>query len=277
MRIAIMGETRFPVLPYGSGGLGRTTHDIATGLLRLGHKVTIYSPEGGEFEGSITKDVHPEWYDVFLDFSHDHSWQFDKVLHLIGDKECKYQPPCAVVQSEYMRTFYPSAKLVPAGVNVDEIPFSKEHGDYLVFAGANISHKQPSVARDIARDAGKELRMLGPEFEVVTEDEKNKIIGHALGLLCPYLMDAAPRLPLEAAACGTPTICLDGDGTKEHVVDLVTGFVCESMEEMTETVILLGGLDRERIRSWVSQNHNNRLEIPQIEHLLEVVRDGEKW
>jgi hypothetical protein len=276
MKIAIMGETRLPVLPYGPGGLGRTTHEIASDLLRFGHDVTLFALPESEFP-KVEQSADPALFDVFLDFSHEHEWRFENTLHLIGDRECHYLPPCAVVQSEYMHGFYPSAKVINAGVEVDKIPFCEDHGDYLVFAGANYAHKQPIVAQVIAQRAGKELKMLGPEFTPVDEGEKLEIIGHALGLLCPYTIDAAPRLPLEAAACGTPTLCLAGDGTKAHVLDSLTGFVCEDIDEMVKAVKLVGSLKRPKIRQWVEQNHNSKSTNREIEKFLLAVAGGEKW
>jgi glycosyltransferase involved in cell wall biosynthesis len=276
MKIAVMGETRMPVLPYGSGGLGRTTHEIASDLLRFGHDVVLVAMPGSQFDGTIVEAVDDN-YDVYLDFSHEHIWAYPNTLHIIGDRECPYLPPCAVVQSEYMHGFYPSARVVKAGVEVDKIPFYETHGDYLVFAGANISHKQPTIAQVIAQRAGKEIKMLGPEFTPVDEAEKLDIIGHALGLLCPYTIDAAPRLPLEAAACGTPTICLDGDGTKSHVMDNLTGYVCEDVDEMVAAVKLLPKLNRKRIREWVWFEHNANDTNREIELLLTAVMNGERW
>jgi glycosyltransferase involved in cell wall biosynthesis len=276
MRIAIMGETRLPVLPYGPGGLGRTTHEIATDLLRFGHDVTLFAPAGSVFEGRLLQGTSDD-FEAYLDFSHDHAWSFPNTLHLIGDRECPYIPPCAVVQSEYMREFYPTARIAPAGVPVDDIPFCEDHGDYLVFAGANFAHKQPYAAKVVAQRAGKELKMLGPDFTPVDEDEKLEIIGHSLSLLSPYTIDAAPRLPLEAAACGTPTICLSGDGTKAHVLDSLTGFVCEDINEMVKAVGFAGSLKRGKIRQWVEENHNSKITNREIEKLLLAVVGGERW
>jgi glycosyltransferase involved in cell wall biosynthesis len=176
-----------------------------------------------------------------------------------------------------MRMHYPSARVIPAGVNVDKIPFSSEHGDYLVFMGANVAHKQPNIAAEVAKKAGKEIRFIGPGFQEVSEAEKWKILGGALGLLCPYTIDASPRSPLEAAACGTPTLCLDKDGTKDHVYEGVTGHICSNSDEMAFWIEYLPDLSAEKMRAWVTHEHSNQRAARAIERLLMLVADGETW
>lgn len=284
MNIAIIGETRMPVLPYGPGGLGRATHDIATALYRRGRKVVLYAPHGSAFDGTI-RDPEAIYFmgdwDVCLDYSHEHaiSRQLtgELVLNLIGDRECPYRPPNAVVESAYVEQHYPGSRIIKTGLNINNIPFNQKGGDYLIYMGLSVGHKQPGVAREVARRAGKEIIMLKTGFCKSEEDEKWKLLGGALGLLCPYTIDASSRVPIEAAACGTPTICLDGDGTKEHVVNNVTGFVCSGIEEMVERVKDLDKIDREKCRIWANQTHNIENNIIEIENLLFAVERGERW
>ena len=284
MKIAVIGETRMPVLPYGAGGLGRATHDIADALYRRGRKVTLYATSGSAFNGTI-KDPDAIYFrgdwDVCLDYSHDHAvsrnFPGEPVLNLIGDRECPYRPPNAIVESIYMQSHYPGARIVKAGLNIGSIPFTRTAGDYLVYMGLNVGHKQPDVAREVARRADKEIRMIGTGFSEVDEEEKWRILGGALGLLCSYTIDASPRSPIEAAACGTPTICLDGDGTKDHVVNGMTGFVCNSIDQMVDAVAELPKLSREKCRIWASQTHDIETNIIEIENLLFEVEAGHRW
>jgi len=198
------------------------------------------------------------------------------VLNLIGDRECPYPPPNAIVESTFMQDHYKGARLVSAGLNIDEIPF-RNGGDYLVYLGMNVWHKQPEVAKEVAMRAGKDILMLGPGEHEVDEDEKWRFLGNALGVLCPYLIDASPRVPIEAAACGTPTICLDGDGTKDHVVGGMTGFICRDADEMVKAVGSLHCLNREKCRIWAKQNHDINETIKEMERLLVSVFEGERW
>lgn len=283
IRIGILGETRMPVLPYGPGGLGRATHEIATALAKRGRDVTLYAPGGSVFEGDMRFhfDVNITDWDVLLDYSHDHAlsrqYPGEPILNLIGDRECPYTPPNAIVESVFMQGHYPGARIVKAGIGVSEIPYNETPEDYLIFMGLNIGHKQPHVAQEVARNAGKILYTVGPGFNEVDEATKWKLLGGAAAILCPYTIDASPRAPLEAAACGTPTICLDGDGTRDHVVDGMTGFVCKDAAEMTERVKDLGDLKRGNIRLWVKQNHDIDVTIVELEKLLFDVAGCTRW
>lgn len=284
MRIAVYGETRFPVLPEGPGGLGRATHEIATRLLALGHQVTLYGPAGSKFSGRLQPHdgwLAPDDYDVLFDYSHKHklSQVFPgfPVLNMIGDKECPWQPPCAVVESVYMKGYYPTARIIPAGIDIDAIPYSDRGGDYLLFMARLAKGKNPDIAEKVAELAGVELKMIGEPALVVDEAEKWRLLGGALGHLAPYTDDASPRAPIEAAACGTPTLCLTGDGTGEHVAEGLTGWACEDAAEMAERVKDLRSLPRDKMRIWAKQEHDVSSTILKIEQLLAAVAAGERW
>lgn len=292
MNIGIIGEMREPVRPAGVGGLARATWDIATELQKRGHEVTLYAQFGSEFERVIYGALVPDRHDVVLDYSHDHriSWHYGfdaPVVNLIGDRECLYMPPNALVESVYMLENYPRAKKIKAGIHVESIPFTERaDGDYLLFAGLHVAHKGVKIARHVASAASMPIKFIGPGGEGlglpgylgnVDEDTKWRLMGNALGVLCPYTIDASPRVPLEAAACGTPTICLDNDGTRDHVYDRLTGFVCHNTGEMIAMVGHLSQLNREKIRIWVAQNHNIDQHVDSIEQALVGVAEGVRW
>jgi len=251
---------------------------LATELLKRGHEVILHAP-AREFAGRVVcAEINPYLYDVVLDMTHDHfssrAYPNQPIVNLILDRECPYVPPCAAVETEYMRKHYPSARIAPAGIDVDAIPFTETPENYLVFMGLKVDHKQPHVADQGAHKAGKTLRWICPPNDL-TEQQKWHILGHALALLAPYTIDAGPRSPLEAAACGTPTICLDGDGTQEHVLDSVTGAVCRGPEEMA--VAVGRTFDRHSIRTWIKTNRDVHKTIERHEQLLQAVAAGERW
>lgn len=282
MKIGVIGEMRMPVLPYGPGGLGRTTHMLATALLERGHEVTLHATSC-EFTGRIAcHEVNPYVYDVILDMTHDHNlsrvYPNEPIVNLILDRECRYLPPQAVVETEYMQGHYPSAKITPAGIDVDSIPFTETPGDYLVFMGLKVAHKQPEVAEEVAKKAGMRLVWICPPNDL-TELQKFAILG-AVAHLAPYTIDAGPRSPLEAAACGTPTICLDGDGTKEHVHEGLTGFICKDADNMAQFVQIAAeakDFQRKSCRLWVEREHDIKRTIVLHEQTLEAVAGGARW
>ncbi len=292
MKIGVIGETRYPVLPYGPGGLSRSTHALATGLLARGHEVTLHAQVGSEFAGALLQNPpKPADYDAILDFSHEHVLSHlnpgAPIENLIGDRECLYVPPCAVAETCYMQKCYPGARRVPASVDVDSIPFTEKPGDYLIFMAYMHPFKGVQDAVEVGKKTGIKIVFIGPGGEdqnlpdyrgaITNEVQKWALLGGAMGLLCPYQRDAAPRAPLEAAACGVPTLCHKNDGTREHVAHGVTGFVGMNVWDMVANVWKLYELPRPAIREWVKENHDFGKSLVQHEAILQTIAGGERW
>jgi hypothetical protein len=290
MRIAVLSDCRLPSLPDGAHGLGRSAHDIARGLALRKHDVTLYAGEGSEFINGVLichadeesrayemakQDGAP--YDAILDTSHLHTLSKLKpywpIVNRIADRECKWQPPNAVVNSDYMQRWYRKAMKVPTGIELETIPFQEKHGDYLLFMSAAHDHKGYPAAKAIADAAKKPIQVLAG----MKGADKWHIINHAFALLHPSEIDAAPRSPLEAAAAGVPTICLDRDGSTEHVAHCITGFVCRDVKEMLEAVEDVPMLDRKLCREWVGAHHSYARMIEGYEGMLKLVTEGKRW
>lgn len=292
MKIAVVSDTRLPTLPDGPHGLGRSAHDIASGLACRGHDVTLFAGQGSSFasgrlavgdsELSVAQGIASGdrgLFDCILDTSHAHHLSKmlpgSPIVNRVGDRECKHHPPNAVVNSRYMQGLFPKAAHVPTGVKTEEIPLFhyQETEDYLAFMSSKFAHKGFDKAIRVAERAMKPLRTA----QDLTGEEKWSCMGRALGLLHPSSIDAAPRLPLEAAATGTPTLCLDGDGAREHVEHGVTGFVCADEDEMVCQVSELDRLDRWAIRKWVEDTHGFEQMADGYEALLEDAAGGHRW
>jgi glycosyltransferase involved in cell wall biosynthesis len=293
MKIGFLGETRFPVVPFGPGGLGRTTHAYATALLKRGHEVTLHALASSQFDGEISQTMpDPSRYDAVIDFSHAHqvsrNFHDAPVFNLIGDKECPYVPPNAVVETKYMQNFYPTARIIPTGLDIESIPFYEVAGDnYLFFMGILHPNKGYQTAEEIGKLTGKRVLLAGPQFmnaevreyvgPIYDENKKFDLLGNAQVCLCPYINDAAPRTPLEAAACGTPTLCLSGDGTQEHVAAGISGFICLNKWDMAAAVWDAIKLDRKAAREWVKETHALDRTTDQQEAILEEIVAGARW
>lgn len=293
MKIAVLSDTRRPTLPDCPHGLGKSTFDIAAGLALRGHDVTLFAGLGSQFPyGELVVNVQEadrirhDTFDVYLDSSHHHDLSREHpgwpVLNRIADLEYPYDPPNAIVESRYVGERLPRARFVAKGVDVDAISFSADHDGYLAFLGRINAAKGYRRALHL----GERVHFAGPNEAgahlpryagVLAGADKWRFLGCALGLVLPSINDVAPRTPLEAAACGTPTLCLDGDGTQEHVEDCVSGFICADMTDMAEAVDYLPHLDRRAVRDWVAAHHPLARMIDGYEAALVALADGERW
>ena len=144
----------------------------------------------------------------------------------------------------------------------------------LVFLGRLEWIKGPHLAIDVARRSGRRLILAGniPEdlahpsyFESeiqphldgkqisyigpVNDLEKNRLLGQASAFLMPILWDEPFGLVMaEALACGTPVISLRRGAAPEIIEHGVTGFLCNTVEEMAAAVARIPGIDRAACR-----------------------------
>jgi glycosyltransferase involved in cell wall biosynthesis len=220
-------------------------------------------------------------YDVILDGSHLHalSRQYPDlpVLNRIGDLECKWKPPNSVVGTAFMKRTFPYARVVRTGV-FDDIPptifDTPRTGDYIAFMGTD-AHKGLIVAERTCEMIGASLRV-GAN---ISGDDKWRFLYNAIALLHPSTIDAAPRLPLEAAMVGTPSLCLNFDGCVEHIENTVSGFISEDPMQMADCLqmIIDTGFDHDAARVWVAKEHDYDTMIVMYERLLGGIAEGERW
>jgi glycosyltransferase involved in cell wall biosynthesis len=141
-------------------------------------------------------------------------------------------------------------------------------GGYLAFLGRISPEKRVDRAIEIARRAGKRLRIAAkvdradldyferqirpllalPHVEYIgeiAEDEKSDFLGAASALLFPIDWPEPFGLVLiEALACGTPAIAFDEGSVPEIVRDGETGFLVQSVNEAVAALQRLPSLDR---------------------------------
>lgn len=151
--------------------------------------------------------------------------------------------------------------------------FHSKAGGYLAFLGRISPEKRPDQAIEIAKRTGLPLRIAAkvdpadrtyfeaavepllnhPLIEFVGEisdAEKNDFVGNAIALVCPYDWPEPFGLVLiEALACGTPVLAYRRGSIPEIIDHGVTGFVCETLDEMVEAVGQVSLIDRRRCRA----------------------------
>lgn len=159
------------------------------------------------------------------------------------------------------------------GVDPSQFTFSAAPGDYLCFLGRFHPEKGTHLAIEIAKRAGIRLKMAAiPQDEAyfnecvaphidgdrvqflgaVEREARNELLSNALALV--HMTTRPERFGLttiEAMACGTPVLGARMGSLPEIVVDGVTGFLCESVEDAASKVPQLASLDRRACRARV--------------------------
>jgi len=158
------------------------------------------------------------------------------------------------------------------GLPADLLRFREGREGYLAFLGRVSPEKRPDRAIEIARLAGRPLKVAAKldradeeyyEREIaplvaqshvsfegeIGDAEKNDFLGDAAALLFPIDWPEPFGLVLiEAMACGTPVIAFREGSVEEIVEPGVTGFVVSSVEEAVAAVGRLPEIDRRRCR-----------------------------
>lgn len=163
------------------------------------------------------------------------------------------------------------------GLPSDLYEFHPQPGKYLAFLGRIAMEKRPDHAIEIAKRVGLPLRIAAkvdpadreyfestiepllshPLVEFIgeiTDDEKNDFLGNAYALVAPYDWPEPFGLVLiEALACGTPVIAYRRGSIPEIIKDGMTGFVCDTLQDMIAAVEHIPLINRARCRNSFEQ------------------------
>ena len=163
------------------------------------------------------------------------------------------------------------------------IRFDEAKDDFLVYIGRANPDKGPTVAIEVAQRAGLPLAMvvkknepdeksywdeivaplLHDEVEVyenVTHDCKVDLLARAHAMVFPIQWPEPFGLVMaEAMACGTPVVACPAGAAVELVEDGVTGYLRDSVEELTQAVGHVGAFPR-RVppRGWSTASARRR-------------------
>jgi glycosyltransferase involved in cell wall biosynthesis len=164
------------------------------------------------------------------------------------------------------------AGTVHHGLPPEGIPFRADPDAYLVFLGRMSPEKRPDLAIEIARRVGLPLKIAAKVEEAdrryfdrviaplladplveflgeVNDAQKFALLGGALCLLFPIDWPEPFGITMiESLACGTPVIARPCGAVPEIVLDGVTGFIGDTVEDLAHAVKRLDHLDRARCR-----------------------------
>jgi glycosyltransferase involved in cell wall biosynthesis len=164
------------------------------------------------------------------------------------------------------------AAVIHHGLDPEQFPVGTGDGGYYLFLGRFCPAKGAKQAALAARDAGvrlvlaakmrerEEMKYFHREVEPLLDSRiqyvgevglahKLKLLRSARALLNPIQWpEPFGLVMIEALACGTPVLTLRNGAAPEIVDDGVTGFVCDTVEELIDRIPHVGSIDRSKCR-----------------------------
>src|SRR4029077_6100177 len=111
---------------------------------------------------------------------------------------------------------------------------------------------------------GDLVTYLGP----VDDEQKRTLLGQAAAMLLPIEWEEPfPVVLPESMLCGTPLIAFRRGGVPEGIDHGRTGFLCDTLDEMTALVARLGAIDRAAVRAEAVRRFSDTAVIDQYEQL----------
>jgi glycosyltransferase involved in cell wall biosynthesis len=154
----------------------------------------------------------------------------------------------------------PRLSTIRHGIDISRYSLGQNKRQYLTFLGRISPAKGSHLAIAVAKQAGIPLRIAGDVLPVYRDyfdakikphldghfvefvghvdlAGKNELLANSLALLFPIQWhEPFGLVMIEAMACGTPVLALAGGSVQEIVRDGVTGYVCNSVQELVNRV-----------------------------------------
>jgi len=173
----------------------------------------------------------------------------------------------------------PKVRTVHHGVDLDLYNFQPRKKNYLSFLGRIAPIKGTHLAIEVSQKTGIPLKIAG-EVQPIFQDyfdtmvkphidgkhiefvgevdlaAKNELLGNSLAMLFPIQWNEPFGLVMiEAMACGTPVLALPGGSVEEVVRDGISGFVCQTVDNMADRAIhSLDAIKPQAVRDYVTQH-----------------------
>jgi glycosyltransferase involved in cell wall biosynthesis len=144
----------------------------------------------------------------------------------------------------------------------------------LIIAGniSPLAHEQAYFEEDVKpRIDGTLVTYLGP----VGDAAKQALLGGAAAMLLPIEWEEPfPVVLPESMLCGTPLIAFRRGGVPEGIDHGRTGFLCDTVDEMTALVARLPELDRAAVRAEAERRFSDRAIAGEYVRLYEQLANG---
>jgi glycosyltransferase involved in cell wall biosynthesis len=171
----------------------------------------------------------------------------------------------------------PFAAVCHNGIDLDTVPFGAHPGEHLAFVGRMAPEKGVAEAIEIARRAGRPLRIAAKCREPAERRCFERFLAPHIGDGVEWLGELGPRekfdllrgaaalvfpiswpepfgmVMIEAMACGTPVLATPYGSVREVVRDGVTGVVRPGIDDLVAAVGALDRIDREACRTHVAE------------------------
>lgn len=171
-------------------------------------------------------------------------------------------------KNEYAKIGERDGQVIYNPINTDTYQFKKEKQDYFLFmAKCDWKVKGVDLAIKVAEQCKVPLKICGPGLSreiqsrlpndieylgEVTGDNKHQLLQNAKALLYPtQWAEPFGLAPVEANACGTPSIVLANGAMPEVIKHNVSGYLCHTMEDLCEAVKKIEAIQPEACRKWV--------------------------
>lgn len=169
---------------------------------------------------------------------------------------------------QYIATIY-------NGINLESFPFQEKASSNLLFVGRMHAIKGVIQAIEVAERAQEQLILVGSKGDkdywddtiaprlndkiryagFIKREELHSQYSQAKALLMPIQWEEPFGLVMiEAMACGTPVIAFRRGAVPEVVVDGKTGFIVDTVEEMTAAIQRLPEINPADCRAHVEEN-----------------------
>ncbi len=192
----------------------------------------------------------------------------------------------------------PIARVIHHGIDVADLPFGEQPGKYFLFLGRMAPDKGARRAALVARQAGVPLLiaakmreplefeyfedqvkpLLGGDIEYVGEvggTQKYDLLAGARALLNPIRwVEPFGLVMIEALGCGAPVLTFNQGAAPEIVDHGITGFLCETRDEMAAAIQRVDELDRKACRAVVEARFSTERMVDDHLDLFASLLDG---
>jgi len=350
LKIAQVSPLWYSVPPKGYGGTELIVSRLTEGLIKRGHKVTLFASGDSKTKAKLVSVVKKNLYSLNLPWSHTNfnilnlieafsqEEKFDIIHTHIDPLDVYFRAKSSVKTvatfhnffwnfntkktksprwfdakaAELIYSRFPKlphisisdrykelcpvkinfAKTIYHGIDLKDLKFSDNTGDYFVWYGRFTSLKGAHIAVQLARKAGEKLILAGvfpsPENKeyfdktikpylsrkikfigpLMSDKEKSGLLKNAKGLIYPLLWEEPFGIVMvEAMACGVPVIAFQKGAAPEIVKHNSTGFIVKTEKEMLKAIKKIDSIKRKDCRKLVEKNFTTEKMVQDHEKL----------